>query len=214
MLQGHPNIVQLFKYSFNPCSILMEYCANGDLRTVLNKYGVFPEPIIRAIFVELLDGLSHIHQTGFVHKDVKLENLFLTSAWVLRIGDFGSALQKDVCDHTRGMTDGYAPPEAHTGSQFSGQAADLFAAGVVLYILAAGRLPFRTARPKVDPNYTQLCIRAKSQTPKPPILDLIDNMLVDDVTTRYTIHQVRQHPWLSGQIATYEEKSAFFANHL
>jgi serine/threonine protein kinase len=188
----------------------MEYCANGDLITAVENFGIFPESIVRAIFVELLDGLAYIHQQDFVHKDIKADNLFLTSEGVLRIGDFGTAEKGDVCTQRSGMTHGYAPPEVYTGKPFSGRAADLFASGVVLYFLASGNLPFRTARRGIDPHYTRLCRGAKSEAPKTQLQGLINNILINDVSTRYTIQEVRQHPWLSGPMATFEERKGYF----
>jgi serine/threonine protein kinase len=136
----------------------MEFCANRDLITYIGRFGAFPQPIARALFKELLDGLMYIHANEIIHRDIKPDNLFLTSDGTIKIGDFGSALGGDHCTVTYGMTRSYAPPEAFR-ADYSGRAADLFAAGCILYILVTGRPPFRRAS-RSDPLYNQLCLRA------------------------------------------------------
>ena len=56
---------------------VVEYCPHGDLMDVVMKVGRLPQPIIRSLFKELLDGVEFIHQNNIVHRDIKPDNLLL-----------------------------------------------------------------------------------------------------------------------------------------
>ena len=100
--------------------------------------------------VSLLDALQTLHDAGVVHRDIKPENVMLTPRGDLKITDFGLARGggHETLTRTGDVmgTMSYMPPEqAETGRV--GEAADLYAAGVLAYELLAGRLPFVGADP-------------------------------------------------------------------
>jgi serine/threonine-protein kinase len=93
----------------------------------------------------VLDGLASAHASGIVHRDVKPENVLITADGRLKVADFGLARALSAAGHTRsGLligTVGYVPPEQVTGGP-TGPAGDVYSAGVMLFELLTGRLPF------------------------------------------------------------------------
>ena len=99
----------------------------------------------------MLTGLHAIHELGFAHRDMKLENILLNQH-VIKIGDFGFAKAANGgLLHTRLGTVGYQAPEIlYAGdnglANYNGYEVDLFALGVILFDLRAGSPPFKEAR--------------------------------------------------------------------
>ena len=120
-----------------------------------------------------------------------------------------------MCPVTYGATELYLPPEAYNlPTRYNARVADLFACGIILYMMTQAGLPFKSARKNIDPNYTRLCARAVSNQHTHPLQELIDRMLIDDLEQRYTMEQVRAHPWMQGELATQEQKTQFFKQRL
>ena len=77
--------------SKNESYLATELATNGDLYQFLSLGKVFPERIAQAIFVQLLDALEYMHMRGFVHLDIKPENVFVDGEYRTKLGDFGLA---------------------------------------------------------------------------------------------------------------------------
>ena len=94
-----------------------------------------------------MEGLSHCHLNGIAHRDLKPDNLLVDKDFNLKIADFGFATNIDPEKYctTKLGTPNYMSPEINYKLPYSGQAADIFAAGVVLFILITGGFPFMKA---------------------------------------------------------------------
>jgi serine/threonine protein kinase len=78
-----------------------------------------------------------MHNKGFAHRDIKVESILLDSQYSLKLADFGFVAElsgKGMLNTYKG-TAGYMAPEIHLGQPYSGQKVDLFAAGVLLFIM-------------------------------------------------------------------------------
>lgn len=71
--------------------IILEYLKNGEVFDYLSKTGPFSENLARFYFMQLMEGLTLIHNAGICHRDIKLENLLYDKDFNLRISDFGLA---------------------------------------------------------------------------------------------------------------------------
>ena len=71
-----------------------EFCEKGELFQLVFKNCGLPEEIAIYLFKEILDGVSFLHHQGIYHRDLKLENIFLSDDWKPKIGDFGFATKK------------------------------------------------------------------------------------------------------------------------
>src|SRR5271170_2913059 len=151
---NHPNIVEVFTAGVTGDDLRLPYYVmerlNGQsLRLVLEKKGMLDLVHAYHIAIDLLDALDHAHDKGVIHRDVKPDNIFLhrTSAGVTltKLLDFGIvSLLDSAVQETSGKFMGtlrYAAPEQLRGDLLSPKA-DVYAAGLVLYEMLAGRGPF------------------------------------------------------------------------
>jgi beta-lactam-binding protein with PASTA domain/tRNA A-37 threonylcarbamoyl transferase component Bud32 len=149
---SHQNVVAVFDQgSDGPFLYLaMEYVPGRTLKEVLREHGRFPPAAALDIMTGVLDGLAAAHASGIVHRDVKPENVLLTADGRLKVADFGLARAQATAGHTRaGLLIGtvaYLPPEQVTGDS-TGPRSDVYSAGVVLFELLTGRLPFTADTP-------------------------------------------------------------------
>src|SRR5438067_3072324 len=146
----HPNIVQVFDYGQTDGNyfIVMELVEGTDLRRYLRSRGVLD--VDRAIIIahDVALGLGAAHRRGIVHRDVKPQNVLVGRGGSIKLTDFGIAsVYKDVNAErltTTGMTLGtvqyYAPEQAQ--GEIVQPAADVYALGIVMYEMLAGRTPF------------------------------------------------------------------------
>ena len=111
--------------------------------------GPFPEKVARMYFRQLINGLHYLHSNGVFHRDIKPENVLLYEDLSLKIADFG--FSKHISQTHAGITktrlgtEPYMTPEILYGQKYSPASGDLFAAGVILFILYAGYPPFGKA---------------------------------------------------------------------
>ncbi len=88
----------------------------------------------------MIEGLNHCHKRGITHRDLKPENVLLDNQYNLRIADFGFACSIDGKDgsgycKTKLGTEGYMAPEIHMRKPYIGESVDLFACGIILFIM-------------------------------------------------------------------------------
>jgi serine/threonine protein kinase len=148
----HPNVVEVFDLGVTADGrpwFAMPLLRGRDLRDELSRGGPLPARRAAVLLCQALDGLAAAHAAGFVHRDVKLENLFLEEGGRLKVLDFGIAKLMDE----GGLTIPGAPPgtpRTMSPEQCAGGVvdarADVYAAGLVLYELCAGRGPFDELR--------------------------------------------------------------------
>jgi eukaryotic-like serine/threonine-protein kinase len=144
---SHQNVVAVFDQgSDGPFLYLaMEYVPGRTLKEVLRERGRFTPAAALDIMTGVLDGLAAAHASGIVHRDVKPENVLLTSDGRLKVADFGLARAQAAVGQTRaGLLIGtvaYLPPEQVTGDT-TGPRSDVYSAGVMLFELLTGRQPF------------------------------------------------------------------------
>uniref|UniRef100_A0A8B9QQG6 non-specific serine/threonine protein kinase n=1 Tax=Anas platyrhynchos TaxID=8839 RepID=A0A8B9QQG6_ANAPL len=145
----HANIVTFFAslQENNKLYIVMEYCDGGDLMKRINmQHGVlFDEDQILSWFVQISLGLKHIHDRKILHRDVKAQNIFLSSnGKIAKLGDFGIARQLTNTmefAYTCVGTPYYLSPEICENRPYNNKT-DIWSLGCVLYELCALKHPF------------------------------------------------------------------------
>ena len=130
--------------------IVLELAKGGELFDFLAISGKFSEPMARYFFLQMMNGLEFSHRNKVCHRDLKPENLLLDQDYNLKIADFGfardlSGNQGDGLLSTRCGTVPYMAPEIHNSKDYSGQSIDLFAAGIILFVMVAQHQPFSKA---------------------------------------------------------------------
>lgn len=156
---NHPNVVRLLGYDLKckvkgELSIVMvqQLCPKGELFDYLMYTKNFPAKWAMALFHQLCSGLKHMHDNNIAHRDLKPENLLFDNNYTLKIADFGFSHQyqkKNESNPHRMRTElgtrGYMAPEIISPSGKYTNKADVFASGVILFIMLAGFPPFQTA---------------------------------------------------------------------
>ncbi|CAA0840831.1 phosphoenolpyruvate carboxylase-related kinase 1 [Striga hermonthica] len=205
-LSGHPNVVDL-KAVYEEedyVHLVMELCAGGELFHKLEKHGRFSELEAQVIFRHLMQVVLYCHDKGIVHRDLKPENILLatkSSCSPIKLADFGLATYISPGQSLHGTVGSpfYIAPEVLAGGY--NQSADVWSAGVILYILLSGIPPFwgKTKSQIFD------AVRASDlRFPSKPwdfisdsAKDLIKGMLCKDASRRLTAHEVLDHSWLT-----------------
>src|SRR3954447_20531808 len=143
---AHPNIVGIFDHSEwdGTPYIAMELVDGHTLKELVTERGPLP-PTVAVNFVEqILRALGYAHKRGIVHRDVKPQNVIVDAEGTAKVADFGIARAANSQMTQTGAMVGtvqYFSPEQAQGMPVDARS-DLYSAGVVLYELLTGRLPF------------------------------------------------------------------------
>ncbi|XP_014299779.1 calcium/calmodulin-dependent protein kinase type II alpha chain isoform X25 [Microplitis mediator] len=203
----HPNIVRLHE------SIQEEHChylvfdlvTGGELFEDIVAREFYSEADASHCIQQILESVHHCHHNGIVHRDLKPENLLLASkakGAAVKLADFGLAieLQGDAqAWYGFAGTPGYLSPEVLKKEPY-GKPVDIWACGVILYILLVGYPPFW------DEDQHRLYGQIKAgaydypspewDTVTPEARNLINQMLTVNPTRRITASEALRHPWI------------------
>lgn len=143
---SHPNIVRVLRYfaANGTAYMVMDYERGEPLRNLLQHAPQPPEALLRKLIAPLLDGLAVVHAGGFLHRDIKPDNIIVRSSGEPVLIDFGAArhaLGGTTRSLTAVLTPGYAPLEQYSGEGKQGPWTDLYAFGGVLYRAVTDHAP-------------------------------------------------------------------------
>lgn len=230
----HPFIVHFYrimeddKYIY----IVMENCPNGTLLQHMNKKGRLSEAEAQLIFSQLLSALRYLHiERQIVHRDIKMENVLLTSQGTIRLIDFGLSGELFIRDESESSSFSsnntneerpairrkrsnsvllqtqcgsfpYAAPEIFRKKHYNATV-DMWSAGVILYVMVTGHLPFS------NKNSNRLIQMIMHEDPVYPsylsseLVDLLSNLLNKDRRSRFTVQQASEHPWITRSLNSF-----------
>ncbi|XP_023686082.1 calcium/calmodulin-dependent protein kinase type II subunit gamma isoform X27 [Paramormyrops kingsleyae] len=206
-LLKHPNIVRLhdsiaeegFHY------LVFDLVTGGELFEDIVAREYYSEADASQCINQILESVSHIHQHDIVHRDLKPENLLLASKMkgaAVKLADFGLAIEVQGDQQAWfgfAGTPGYLSPEVLRKDPY-GKPVDIWACGVILYILLVGYPPFW------DEDQHKLYQQIKAgaydfpspewDTVTPEAKNLINQMLTINPAKRITADQALKHPWV------------------
>ncbi|GIL08609.1 MAG: hypothetical protein BroJett033_1200 [Chloroflexota bacterium] len=167
----HPHIVDVYQFgqAGDIYYMAMGFVAGRDLRCILKDHTaagtlIAPADALR-IVTDVADALDYAHQAGVIHRDVKPSNIMVMADGHAVLTDFGLVL--NVPEGTIGTTFGsvhYIAPEQAESSRMAAPQSDLYALGVVLYEMLAGRVPFD------DQSIMSVALKQINDAPPPPSL--------------------------------------------
>ncbi|CAN6878436.1 unnamed protein product [Brassica oleracea] len=201
-LSGHPRVVTLHAvYEESDCfHLVMELCSGGRLIDQMVKEGRYSEQRAANIFKDLMLVINYCHEMGVVHRDIKPENILLTAVGKIQLADFGLAMRIAKGQTLSGLagSPAYVAPEVLSESY--SEKVDVWSAGVLLYALLSGVLPFKgdsldaifEAIKKVKLDFNSGVWESVSK----PARDLLSRMLTRDESARITADEVLRHPWI------------------
>jgi serine/threonine protein kinase len=143
---SHPNIIRVNRYfkANGTGYMVMDYEEGETLNTYFQKNPLPPESKLKSLLGMLLDGLGKVHKTGFLHRDIKPDNIFMRADDTPVLIDFGSARQAMGGARrtlTALVTPGYAPFEQYTTQSEQGPWSDIYALGGILFFAVTGDNP-------------------------------------------------------------------------
>mmetsp|Transcript_2 Transcript_2/g.3 ORF Transcript_2/g.3 Transcript_2/m.3 type:complete len:638 (-) Transcript_2:1216-3129(-) len=218
----HPHVVRLqavFK-SQNNLYIVMEYVTGGELLGKIEKHKRFSETTAKRYFSHLVLGLEYIHRSEIAHRDLKPQNLLLSSKDRLMITDFGLSTRYTMSDEptlkTYCGTQAFMAPEITGYHLYHGFQADVWSIGVILYTMLIGKRPsleyqlngkpFKLQHHDRNANFSEYDkpqLPTSVHIPYPSFVseevkDLIAHILDVNPKTRFTIAQIKEHKWCAG----------------
>lgn len=128
--------------------LVLEYCEGGDLIDLVRVGEGMPEVQALDHAADLMNALTTLHAAGYAHADVKIDNCCLSRDGRLKLIDFGGTVSIDEINHTfrpGSSTLTYTAPEVFANKCTDPRAADVWSAGVVLFTLLTGTLPWDIA---------------------------------------------------------------------
>lgn len=177
----------------------MEHAVGGELFDYIVANTKLTEREACKFFQQIIAGVEYVHKLNIVHRDLKPENLLLDKQKNIKIVDFGlsniykpNELLKTACGSPC-----YAAPEMIAGKKYVGLRVDLWSCGVILYAMLCGYLPF-------DDQDTQILYKKIMNGDftipdhvSPEGRDILKCILNTNPNMRYTIPEIRRHPWYS-----------------
>ncbi|KAL1902580.1 serine/threonine-protein kinase HAL4/sat4 [Sporothrix stenoceras] len=209
----HPNVIHtldLLKDSKGDYCEVMEFCAGGDLYTLVLAAGKLEVQEADCFFKQMMRGVEYMHEMGVAHRDLKPENLLLTTHGGLKITDFGNgecfrmAWESDA--HMVSGLCGSAPyisPEEYVSKEFDARAVDVWACGVIYMAMRTGRHLWRVAKKDEDEFYGRYLDGRRDEEGYGPIESLhrarcrnvIYSILDPNPSRRITASQVLKSEW-------------------
>jgi eukaryotic-like serine/threonine-protein kinase len=171
----HENLVQVYDAGVTDAGMVwfaMERLQGQTLRDVLFRAGRLPIPDALHYASEIADGVDAVHEVNVIHRDLKPENVFITSDNVVKVLDLGTGkftgYGLNSTDRMRVIgTTAYMSPEQIKGLRVDGRA-DVYALGLILYEMIAGRHALTAEDGAVLPHgVEQLALMQLQLTPKP-----------------------------------------------
>ncbi|XP_031358388.1 calcium/calmodulin-dependent protein kinase type II alpha chain isoform X12 [Photinus pyralis] len=203
----HPNIVRLHDsiQEENFHYLVFDLVTGGELFEDIVAREFYSEADASHCIQQILESVNHCHQNGVVHRDLKPENLLLASkakGAAVKLADFGLAIEvqgEQQAWFGFAGTPGYLSPEVLKKEPY-GKPVDIWACGVILYILLVGYPPFW------DEDQHRLYAQIKAgaydypspewDTVTPEAKNLINQMLTVNPSKRITAAEALKHPWI------------------
>lgn len=206
----HTNIIRLKEIfeSESHLFLILEFVSGGELFDRIVEKGSYSEQDAANCVNQICQAIAYLHDNDIVHRDLKPENLLYATrdeGSPLKLADFGLSkmLTNDLTMQTVCGTPGYCAPEVLRGERY-GPAVDMWAVGVITYIMLCGYEPFYSDEGdshmfrkilKCDyefqsPWWDEVSLNAK---------DLVKKLIVLDPEKRLTAKQALQHPWVQGK---------------
>ncbi|CCG81159.1 Calcium/calmodulin-dependent protein kinase kinase [Taphrina deformans PYCC 5710] len=228
----HENLIDLLEVLDDPDGdslyMVLELCKKGVIMNI--GFGAnasaYSDEECRHFFRDLILGIEYLHAQGIAHRDIKPDNLLLSSDLVLKIVDFGVSEMFEVVEDQKISQSGspaFMSPELCRGQRETKflKPSDIWSMGVTLFCLKFGTLPYG------ETNIIELCAQIINEVPDilnpefeynkrhlcdENLLSLFSRLFEKDPDKRITMNELREHPWVTldgeDELLSYEENTA------
>lgn len=144
---NHERIIRLYEVISVDCQtvVICEFAERGDLFNLMTRHpSGLPETEAMNLFYQVCEAVQFLHGRNIAHRDIKLENVFITRKGHVKLGDFGFAaklMPGEVCQEWMGSTE-YSAPEVLNNEPYDPLLADSWSLGIMLFTLLKGYCPF------------------------------------------------------------------------
>ncbi len=218
----HPNVVQVFDtgMSGDQHYIVMKFVEGESAAAKVKRDGPMPIQEAVRIVIDASKGLQAAHRIGFIHRDVKPDNIMIDLDGIVKVADFGLAKELDVkgsvltADGQAMGTPHYMSPEQARDASSVGPAADIYSLGATLYTLLSGKPPFsgstvwavvnaalndpapdiRKSRPDVPDQLAEFLLRTMEKNPTKRPASMIDFCKELEAIVQGTAKRVHETP--------------------
>ncbi|KAI1319133.1 hypothetical protein EDD11_004776 [Mortierella claussenii] len=208
---AHPSIVKYegFIKTEGYLNIILEFVENGSLLTTLKSFGAFPEKLVVAYVVKILEGLVYLHGKDVVHCDLKAANILTTKNGNVKLSDFGVSLNLKVKESDFGAVAGTPNWMAPEVIELKGAspASDIWSLGCTIIEMLTGRPPYADLL-----AMTTLFRIVEDERPPLPsdlsvdLLDFLCQCFQKDPTLRPSAGALGRHVWIKRNFAARELK--------
>lgn len=229
---NHKNVVSIVHYETDREAVfddgarnisytVMELAPYGDFfDLVMSQRILFDEKLARTYFHQLIAGLEYLHSTGIAHLDLKLDNLLVGEDFNLKIGDFDQAFRAGQKNILSKGTICYRPPELVRRTCRNPVAADVYSAGIILFLFKSGGILPHSEQQKYKSwdlfdlmvNNTELFYEKHCEIQKKDasFFDedfkmLFNNMVKLNPEDRLSIQEIKNSKWYNGPTYTEQE---------
>jgi len=238
-LQNHPNVIgwlgsnlegslTVGSQSENIMYNVLELAANGSFSKIIRYTGPIEEEIARLYVLQIWNAIKHMHDLGFAHLDIKLENILLDEFFNTKLADLGSWIQFNTretkVDRRRG-TVFYMAPEVYnlkSGEEYLPMPADIYSLGITIYVMLTGDFPTqqfgKIYMPTWDSdnktlNEPDFSNKANSKSNwdflSQDVKTLIESMLNPEPLLRPSISEILENCWINREFNWLDLEEAF-----
>ncbi|CAD8122673.1 unnamed protein product [Paramecium sonneborni] len=199
----HPNIVKYLgmEQTQNHINLFLEHVSGGSIKSLLERYGKFPENLVQVYTKQILQGIEYLHKHGIIHRDIKGANILVDSTGICKLADFGSSKRlsfaKEECKTFTG-TPNWMAPEVINGKGH-GRFADIWSLGCTIIEMLTGKPPW------CDETKNQYQIIMEVMKGSPPnipshlsssIKEFLSHCFQQEPHKRWNVIKLLNHPFI------------------